>query len=105
MEIFEKLECLNGVDTDLNHIQRENYLLFCSNIKRCVGKEGTVDMFKRLFFAEHVGDMYDACHAPIMTCKNGNVEVGTPCIFATIDRKSTRLNSSHYSRSRMPSSA
>lgn len=49
MEIFEKLECLNGVDTDLNHIQRENYLLFCSNIKRCVGKEGTVDMFKRLF--------------------------------------------------------
>lgn len=84
MEIFEKLECLNGVDTDLNHVQRENYLLFCSNIKRCVGKEGTVDMFKRLFFAEHVGDMYDACHAPIMTCKNGNVEVGTPCIFATM---------------------
>lgn len=28
--------------------------------------------------------MYDACHAPIMTCKNGNVEVGTPCIFATM---------------------
>ena len=51
------------VDTDLNHVQRENYLLFCSNIKRCVGKEGTVDMFKRLFFAEHVGDMDDACHS------------------------------------------
>ena len=57
---------------------------FSFNVKRCVGKEGTVDMFKRLFFAEHVGDMYDTCHAPIMTCKNGNVEVGTPCIFATM---------------------
>lgn len=84
MEISYKLDCLNEVDTDLTHVQRENYLHFCSNIKRCVGKEGTVDMFKRLFLAEHVGDKYDACHAPIMTSKNENVEVDTPCIFATM---------------------
>ena len=32
-------------------------------------------------------------------------QVFLPEIFAESDRKSTRLNSSHYSRSRMPSSA
>lgn len=84
MEVFDKLECLNRVDTDLTHVQRENYLHFSSNIKRCIGKDGTVDMFKRLFLAEHVGDKYDACHAPIMSCKKENIKVNTPCIFATM---------------------
>lgn len=84
MEVFKKLDCLNEVDTDLNHVQRENYLRFCSNIKRCVGQEGTVNMFKRLFLAEHVGDKYDSCNEPIMICKNEYLKVSMPCIFATM---------------------
>lgn len=84
MEVLDKLESLNRVDVDLTHVQRENYLHFSSNIKRCIGKGGTVEMFKRLFLAEYVGDKYDACHAPIMSCKNENFKVNTPCIFATM---------------------
>ena len=37
----------------------------------------------------------------------GDVKIGNDCSiwFNTVDRKSTRLNSSHVSESRMPSSA
>ena len=45
---------------------------------------------------------------PVQTHGNNKLEIGwtvIPFIILVSDRKSTRLNSSHYSRSRMPSSA
>ena len=55
------------------------------------------------------GDILDGGERPIQICYNDGSDIGS-CIEPAYrdwetDRKSTRLNSSHITRSRMPSSA
>ena len=55
--------------------------------------------------AKAVADSQGAANAMAARIEHAASERGVSCLHHTIDRKSTRLNSSHIPLSRMPSSA
>ena len=54
---------------------------------------------------EIIGELRSACYSPHFDKVIGIAMMKKPFWDVSLDRKSTRLNSSHPSRSRMPSSA
>ena len=67
-------------------------------------KEVLGDPEKRKAFAENVPDEFNQVLIPIMM-KESSINPDLKSTAMLIDRKSTRLNSSHIQKSRMPSSA
>ena len=68
-------------------------------------------MVKKIIIVVAAGPFQFAMINPVITRKSGAFETEEGCLSldgvrsCTRDRKSTRLNSSHYQQSRMPSSA
>ena len=95
-EIYDALEVYRGEGKDRKLVVLEVQQDVGNGVVRCISMD-TTEGLKR-------GDEVTSTGAPI-SVPVGEETLGRMFNVTGEDRKSTRLNSSHYSRSRMPSSA